>query len=290
VAPAVSPAGQDPTNDHATLTETWVARVREPYRCQYYAIDDYASIGGSPDLMYCVDEARWFTNNMLARRQPFVLTYRAENRQVDWPDWSGGASARVNNNANFVYYAGHGNGSGPCYCNHGNDADGHLQMHPNLERWGRDPAGNPSLRWATWMACETLYDGVRSGGPANMGSGPDSLTRWFQCFEGLHSIQGMRSLGVVGDWTSWWYTYHSSRRGGAYADLLNNGYTLSEAWAQANRPIFAAFSMGFESAQLSAWTGNINYGYETIATPYPDYVGTPATFSFRSFREGEPQW
>jgi hypothetical protein len=214
------------------------------------------------------------------------VVYWAENAAVCWEDWIGPNPHA--NWADFAYYVGHGNTNGPYYGHHGQgpsgtESDNIINRNFHL---GKDAAGNPTLRWVSWMACDTLYDGVRDSSTVRW-TGTDSLERWYGAFQGLHSIQGFRSHGKVAWWYVFpWYIDDSSQRGTIYANLLNGGGSFGSSWFEANRRVIS----GFEAAQLAVDTEGTSYASETITRPYPDYVGAPHSFVYSTLRNGTPSW
>ena len=278
-------------NNQMSKTWVWRARAHSPYRFEYFAICDYDAIGGGGNLSHSVNEGRKFYWKMVDRGH--TCSYWAEDAGVNAYDWAYDQQARVNW-ADLAYYSGHGDQFGPWYSARAWDG-GVLQMQPAYYRWGKDASNQPTLRWATWAACLTLYDGILDASGCNWYDPPWPLERWFQTFQGLHSIHGMRSLGWEGNWYEydfpWWYEHDTRDRAAHYVNLLHDDYQFHNAWFIANRrTVYSHLDEGFESASLCAYTEGTDYGNETLTYPYPDYVGTPTGYNYIWYRIGSPHW
>jgi len=280
---------KSPASNKLDKTYTWRTFPKAPYRHSYYAISDYASIGGGSNLKQSINEGRRFGNRMVEHGHPHV--YHAENSAVNWDDWAAGAAARANG-SDIAYFVGHGNSDGPFYGNKGNDGQT-LMMWPGNYKLGRDTGGQPTLRWAVWSACETLYDGVTDQQSINW-DGPNlPLNRWFGAFNGLHAIVGMRSLGWQGTWDGGWFgdSGDSRQRASDFINQIAAGTNFSWAWFLANRwCVYDVLERGFESAVLFAVADDTDYSTERFTAPYPDYVGTPTGYYYDTWRIGSPSW
>jgi len=290
-ATATPPEEVNTANNELTETIVWRTRPQAPYRFEYYAINRYDLIGGGGNLPFSINEGRKFYWKMDEHHQ--TCSWWAENDGVYCDDWAYGARARANW-ADIVYYAGHGDTNGPWYSSRAYDSAG-LQMIPANYRWGRNEAAQPTLRWAVWSACLTLYDDVRDSSYVNWWNPPNPVSRWFQAFQGMHGILGMRSLGWQGDWVQydfpWWYWHDTRDRAAHFVNLLYDGYTFNDAWFIANRrTVYDHMDEGFEAAALWAHAEGNDYAAETLLAPYPDYVGTPGGFTYHWYRIGSPPY
>lgn len=288
---ATPPEETNVSNNELTETIVWRTRPHAPYRFEYYAIDRYNLIGGGGDLHWSINEGRRFYWKMDERGH--TCPYAAEDDGVQPLDWTYGNRARANW-ADIVYYAGHGDVNGPWYSNRAYES-GALQMQPSNYRWGRNEAGEPTLRWAVWSACSTLYDDVQDSSRVNWWDPPNPLSRWFQTYEGLHGVLGNRSLGWQGEWvqyeSGWWYWHDTRDRADKFVRMLHDGYTFNNAWFLSNRQtVYDRMDEGFEAAALWAHAEGNDYAAETLTAPYPDYVGTPGGFTYHWYRIGRPTY
>ncbi len=291
VAPAHAITEADTTNNELSKAFVWRTRPQRPYRFECFSINDYDAVGGGGDLHFSNNEGRRFYWTMHGYGHTGI--YGAEDGDVICDDWGYGVNAKVNW-GDMAYFAGHGDYNGPWYNLHGRDDADVLQMCPDKYRFGRDPSGAQNLRWCTWSACSTLDDGVRDSSRANWWDGDLALSRWFQVFEGLHSIMGMRSLGWQGEWYDFAdiAIYDTRLRAQRYVDYLeDDGYTFTYAWFMANRKtVYDRMDRGFEAATLSANTEGTDYTLETSRSPFADYLGTPTGFIYNAYRIGSPSW
>ncbi len=263
----------------------WRTTAKAPFRHVYFAIGNYAALGDASNLSQSLNEGRRFGNRMVALGHPH--TYHAENTAVNWDDWTGGPSARVNN-AEIAYFVGHGNSDGPFYSSKGFNGNTYM-MVPSQYRLGRDNGGQNTLRWAVWSACETLYDGVTDQSRINWDGPVAPLNRWFQAFNGLHAIVGMRSLG----WQGYWHggSDDTRQRASDFVNLISGGTDFSWAWFLANRYcVWDELDRGFESAVLTAEAEGTDYSTELFTAPYPDYTTPPTGFYYATWRIGNPSW
>ena len=103
-------------------------------------------------------------------------------------------------NVDIVFYAGHGSPSGPFF---GTTLDSG-EATPGEVRWG-----NGDLEWIAFHACQVLArDGV--------------FDRWGPVFVGLHYILGFHTNA-----------HDESKRGRYFADKLNAGWRVRDAWIHA---------------------------------------------------------
>lgn len=104
-------------------------------------------------------------------------------------------------NVDICFFSGHGSPSGPSF--------GRRDRDDGRARFTELKLGNRQLEWIIFDACQVLNeDGV--------------FDRWVRTFHGLHYILGFHSN-----------TSDSPRRGRVFAENLNRGWTVREAWIRA---------------------------------------------------------
>jgi hypothetical protein len=170
-------------------------------------VDDYHSWMW-PDLMNCQEEAERFQNRLngissfnwgddLAWDQDFE-----EQGASTWHPT--GDDTMYADAVDIVFYAGHGESSGPKFGVSSHDSG--KVKHSELR------LGNGDSEWAVFDACYVLKEGGKY------------YNHCYDMFKGLHYIFGFHT--VVGD---------SPTRGEIFADYLNAGETVRNAWIKASQ-------------------------------------------------------
>jgi hypothetical protein len=189
------------------------------------------------------------------------------------------------NNADLAFFAGHGDTTGPLLgTKSGYDVDyyGNRVMHQPRYRWAQY-----RLKWMLMSACETMYDGDKTGGGANWWSGAYPLNRWFSVFNkngttrfdgtrtyqvpdgSLHSIMGSRSWSYFGPYSV----------GGHYMYMAYDNLNRSsgQAWHDAMYTVNNLHGYGNESVVLTAYqhTSGAVWANERLASPW----GNPSSYN-----------
>lgn len=170
-------------------------------------VDDYHSWMW-PDLANCQEEAERFQSALngissfnwgddLAWDQDFeeqgASTWHPTGTDTTWADA-----------VDIVFYAGHGESSGPKFGDSSHDSG--KVKHSELR------LGDMDLEWAIFDACYVLQEGGKY------------YNNCYDMLKGLHYIFGFHT--VVGD---------DAARGEIFADYLNAGETVRSAWIKASQ-------------------------------------------------------
>lgn len=145
-----------------------------------HSIENYSGNGNNcngnwwPNLGTCHEDADGFSY-AVSGHNVFNDYYRYNRRDADCTAarWSG--SSAENNDADFLFYAGHGWGNGPFLgCN---------AAYPITSWTDIRFGGGIYLKWVQAAACEWFVD--ETVDPA--GSGKNEFARWSDCFNGAYS-------------------------------------------------------------------------------------------------------
>jgi len=170
--------------------------------------------------------------------------------ESDWKDPSrGGHDNWYTDDTYFAFFSGHGSSSGFYF---GTTNDDH-QLHYDDALWG-----NTKMDWIAIDACEVLKDKWFTG-----------VSRWFDAFEGLHSICGFHT------------TCHDvSDRGSSFAKRMDGTWaewTIIQSWIQAAKDTEG--SSTYVAALAADVDGNTNtydcwndhiYGHGSSVNPPAD--------------------
>ncbi|UCE27527.1 MAG: hypothetical protein JSW52_01880 [Candidatus Coatesbacteria bacterium] len=275
--------------------------VSYAYDFQFYAIDDYDAVGmpGNYLSQACI-EGYYFYWAMVEYWNS--CDDWAENGGVNWQDWA--TEDAFVNWTEFAYYAGHGCWDGPVYGDRAlmpvGGCNGHLNvMHPAYYEFG---AIHDDLKWVAWSACSTLFDGVTDSSYVNW----NALSRYFQVFQGLHTLVGHRATMAEGTWTEWspgfwpweWFdttSYNSGVLSRCFVINMYCGYSILCSWFYAcDAVLYGGLESGFEAAAICAepdgWDSGASYPCETILNPHPDYTQSLTGFHYYWYRHGTPTY
>lgn len=163
--------------------------------------------GHAPDLKNNDNNARGFYNTLHGTRQfdygnDLAWDQDFEESGVGAP--TAGTDHIYADNVDIVFFSGHGSSSGPSFGR--TDRDDGTARHTDMR------LGDRQNEWLICDACEVL----RHDGGAVFG-------RWgWPVFKGLHYILGFHTT-----------CSDSGSRGRKFAEKLNAGYTVREAWIRA---------------------------------------------------------
>lgn len=159
--------------------------------------------GRASRLYKCDNSTRGF-----AERLDGILQFEWGNDDawdVDFEEYGVGSPIEGQDRAyadlvDIAYFAGHGSGSGFLF--------GIDDYDDGEAKWSEMSLGERGLKWLIVDACETLHD-------------PDGK---HEVFKGLHSILGFNTICT-----------DEGSRGRRFAERLNDGYTMIDAWLRACR-------------------------------------------------------
>jgi hypothetical protein len=184
-----------------------------------HSIEDYQSNGnicygyGWADLNHCHADADGLSY-AVSGHNVYNPYYRYNRRDPNCTadKWSG-ANAE-NNGVDFLFYSGHGWGSGPFLgCN----------QQYSITSWTDIRFGSGMyLKWVQAAACEWFVD--KSVDPA--GSGKTEFERWNGCFKGVHVIQAHRAI-------TYDHNYSNEMSDEFFDRWVDNGESIYGSWCDA---------------------------------------------------------
>jgi hypothetical protein len=168
-------------------------------------VNDYSSWFW-PDLVNCQKEAERFQNRLTGISvfnwgDDYAWDQDFEQQGAGF--WNpAGSDTSYADDVDIVFYSGHGSSIGPKF-GVGNRDSG--EVHHDEMR-----LGDGDLEWAVFDACEVLEEGAKY------------YNNCWDMFVGLHYILGFHNV-----------THDSAGRGENFADYLNSGETVRNAWIKA---------------------------------------------------------
>ena len=168
-------------------------------------VDDYHSWWW-PDLMYCQAEAERFQNRLdgiptFNWGDDYAWDQGFEQQGAGFWNPAGNDDLYADN-VDIVFYSGHGSSIGPHFGLSGHDSG---EVHYEELR-----LGDYDAEWAVFDACYVLSEGGKY------------YNHCYDLFVGLHSILGFHTE-----------SHDSASRGEKFADYLNDGETVRDAWIMA---------------------------------------------------------
>lgn len=220
-----------------------------------YSIENYQANGscGRNDLWSCHDDADGFSLAVNGRNLSNTwYHYNRRDAACTANRWTG-VDAEINYN-DFVFYAGHGCGTGPIFgCNPGYPITNWEDI-----RFG----GNGYLKWVQGATCswfaEQQYDPCQSGVAV--------MERWTSCFRGVHAVQGHRAV-------TWDHVYSIQMSQQFWNDWCTNNQSLYWSWRN-SQVLWVYEAGGFQGLMPATAAHNTDYGLEYFAEatddPAPD--------------------
>lgn len=168
-------------------------------------VNDYHSASW-PDLENCQEEAERFQtrlNGVSVFNWGDDLAWDQDFEQSGASTWHpSGTDHLWADDVDIVFYSGHGQSSGPRFGETNQDTG--EPKHSELQ------LGNKDLEWAVFDACYVLEEGGKY------------YDHCYDIFQGLHYMFGFHTI-----------SHDSPSRGEIFADYLNAGETVRQAWINA---------------------------------------------------------
>jgi hypothetical protein len=215
-----------------------------------YSIEDYVATGGCwSNLIYCHEDADAFVQCVADYAiQNSKYQYNRRDAEVTAAKWTGTYSEV--NQADFVFYSGHGWGKGPFLgCGTGYPLTNYTDIKFGASAY---------LKWVAAAAC--MFYAPDEFDDANTGMTP--LQRWDNSFRGVHSVLGHRA-------SSWDHTCSFEMCDHFFFRWVHNGVSIYWAWrdSQIEYGYHVPKAKGdcFVGTGLSPATGAVNsqYAYES---------------------------
>lgn len=214
-----------------------------------YSINNYSCMSygtcqgnlGWPSLGTCLTDAEGFNNAVVGHDMPGTYKwyqYNRENGEATSNRWVGDYPEIMDND--FLFYAGHGWGFGPCLT-------GCTVVDPRTDlRFGN----SGYLKWVQVAACEWFVH-------PNYACNVSEINRWSNSFTGVHAVMAHRAVTYDHPW--------SAEMSDAFFDRwVVNGESLYWSWRCSQ--IDWVYHNGYTSGLQPATMGHNNdYSYETWA-------------------------
>ncbi len=180
-----------------------------------HSIENYYGNGCEAilDLATSHEDANGFHNAIVAKGiNNSWRRYNRRDAECTASRWSG--TSAENNGVDFLFYSGHGCGTGP-----------YLGCTPTyaITNWSDIRfGGNGFLKWVQAAACEWFVPAALD----QCNSGRNEYERWGNCFTGVHTIQGHRAI-------TYDYVQSDSMSREFWDRWVSQNNTISYAWSRA---------------------------------------------------------